>query len=107
MNHLDFESRSELDLEAVGAYKYAMHPSTNITCMTFGPSRDRLQTYSALDFGWDWSKLVIPGFELDVVSAHNAPFEYAIYNLILHRRFGWKPRWAPSLWRCTMAKAAA
>ena len=45
-------------------------------------------------------------FATAIVSAHNAPFEYAIYNLILARRYGWPARWNPSLWRCTMARAA-
>lgn len=45
-------------------------------------------------------------FSTRVVSAHNVSFEYAIYNLILHRRYGWPARWDPALWSCTMARAA-
>ncbi len=100
--HLDFETRSEVDLTEVGAWAYALHPSTQITCIGFGDSRASVKVLG----GWDGAA----PFDLinsTQLSAHNAPFEYAIWNLILHRRFGWPDRWDPKGWRCTMAKAAA
>jgi DNA polymerase len=39
--------------------------------------------------------------------AHNAHFEYAIWNYIIHKRYGWPALWAPSRWNCTMSRAAA
>lgn len=107
LQHLDFETRSELELPVVGAWKYALHPSTQITCMTFGSSKENLTTYNGLDIRFDWSKVQIPDWDKLLIMAHSADFEYAVANLILHRRHGWPERWAPSLWRCTLAKAAA
>ena len=33
--HIDFETRSELDLRKVGLHNYARHPSTDVRCMSF------------------------------------------------------------------------
>lgn len=107
--HLDFETRSAVDLKTVGAWNYALHPSTEILCMGLGsvvpgnPGQfvtvlKAAEVKTPPSASWDWSKLLI--------SAHNAAFEYAVYNLILHRRYGWPARWNPALWTCTMARAA-
>ena len=104
--HLDFEARSVLDLKKVGAWAYALHPSTEITMLGFGADASRVQVFSGLDCRFDWTKLHIPGIETSLIGAHNAIFEYACYNLILHRRHGWPARWDPKLWTCTMARAA-
>lgn len=107
--HLDFETRSEVDLTLVGAWAYALHPSTEILCMTFGSSPDRLTTIGG--FGNDWragweESLSCRDFDPQaVIVSHNVAFEYAIYNLVLHRRYGWPERWDPKLWDCTMARA--
>jgi len=101
--HLDFETRSEVDIKKVGAWAYAKHPSTEIMCMGFGANADRIQV---LGHEINWRNLKIPGLEKDLISAHSAQFEYAIYNYILHERYGWPAKWDPKLWSCTMAKAA-
>ena len=33
--HIDFETRSRVDLKKVGAWAYAMHPSTEIMCLAY------------------------------------------------------------------------
>lgn len=99
---LDFETRSELDLRVVGAWKYAMHPSTEIMCATLhilGQKprlfrREQARDLANLDLG------------MDIVSAHNAAFEFAIWHCIVHKRFGGQERSDPRLWSCTMARAA-
>lgn len=104
--HLDFETRSTVDLLKVGAWNYAMHPSTEILCMGFtmdaGALGGRIEVLSAADIQRigpiDWKDKII--------SAHNAQFEYAIYNCILYKRYGWPERWDPKLWSCTLARAA-
>ncbi len=101
--HLDFETRSEVDLTKVGAWHYALHPSTEILCMTFGPDPKSLTTVGG--FGFDWSTMADPFGPDDEIVAHNVPFEYACLNLILHRRYGWKPHWNPKNWNCTLSRA--
>ena len=116
-SHLDFESRSRVDLKKVGAWAYALHPSTQVVCLTFGVTKDNLYSIGAWRIGWDWTwvkvKHLLPPdlvVELETgtafIVAHNAAFEYACYNLILHKSFGWPARWDPKLWGCTMARAA-
>lgn len=101
--HLDFETRSAISLQECGAIKYAMHPSTEILCMGWGHSPTNVTVWDAEEarggakFG---------GFKERLIVAHNAAFEYAIYNYILHKRYGWPARWDPALWDCTMARAA-
>lgn len=98
---IDFESRSAVDIKVVGAWKYAAHPSTDVIAMAVsGNGKDvdiwRKQDLDRARFG--------PHDELQFV-AHNAHFEYAIYNLILHRRYGWPAMWEPKHWDCTLARA--
>jgi DNA polymerase len=107
VKHLDFETRSRVDLKKVGLWAYALHPSTQITCFTISDGGKVRRTYRGLERKFDWTGVTTEIGAQDMVIAHNAPFEYAIWNLIGHRRHGWPARWAPSLWRCTMARALA
>lgn len=102
--HLDFETRSCVDLKSVGAWHYTMHPSTEITCATiFDPRtkrktvfrRNEIKKLAQFNFGPD-----------DVICAHNAAFEYAVWHYIMVPRFGAPRRDSPTVWRCTMARAA-
>ena len=99
---LDFETRSVLDVNKVGAWAYAQHPSTEVVCMGVGATPESIQVLAG-----DWSRVRINHMDSGVIVAHNAHFEYAIYNYILHKRYGWPARWEPALWDCTMARAAA
>lgn len=108
--HLDFECRSRVSLPVVGAWRYAMDPSTQITAMSFGTAPGSIQTFNGLKLRFDWSPrnlgVDVSDWASRRVVAHSAPFEYAIFCLILHRRFGWPARWNPQLWGCTQARAA-
>ena len=99
--HLDFETRSEVDLRVVGAWKYAMHPSTEIMCIGYAVDNDEPKV---------WPRpFKVPAVSDDpsmMICAHNAAFEYAIYHCILHKRYGWPKRSDPKLWSCTLARAA-
>ena len=99
MKHLDFETRSKLDLKKCGAWAYAMHPSTEVLCIGWARSGGVPQVSSP-------KSVVAPLAEAEILSAHNAQFEYVIYNFILHKRYGWPARWDPKLWTCTLARAA-
>lgn len=107
--HLDFETFSEVDLREVGAYRYANDPSTEILCaaMAFDDEEpviwhclmDELET--ELECGEHIEALR----RADVlIYAHNAMFESAICQALLHKTWG---TFAPSLdrFRCTMSLA--
>jgi DNA polymerase bacteriophage-type len=101
--HLDFETRSKLDVRKVGALRYAEDPSTTILCLTFkignlkrlwksgDPAPEELLSHIRLG---------------GVIKAHNALFETAIWHYVCHKRYGW-PSVNPRQWRCVAAKAAA
>lgn len=89
---LDFETCSDLDLPKVGAWVYAQHPSTRVrvACTQHGqwfPEQPRPE----------WA------CEEAIVSAHNAFFEYCIWNFCCTRLYGFPPL---PIWRflCTMAR---
>ena len=106
---LDFETASELDLTAVGAYRYAEDPSTFVRCVAFhDPLSDSIVSFEP-------EATTAPGFGLlltlakqrDVLfRAWNAAFERVIWNRLCTRRYGW-PEIPLERWRCTMVEAAA
>lgn len=102
MIHIDFETRSELNIWEVGAWKYAAHPSTDILCMAYavddGPVKilDRDDVLLSLPMNILGRKLC----------AHNAFFEQAVWYHILHKRLNW-PLPAIGQWHDSMALANA
>lgn len=101
--HLDFETRSAVDLTKVGAWAYALHPSTEILCAGLCYFGKDVSCFDGRDLMIQFPNGLAPD---GIISAHNAAFEYAIYHCILHRRYGWPSRVDPKLWSCTMARAA-
>ncbi len=105
--HIDFETRSALDLREVGLHNYARHPTTDVWCLSWAigdaePSVLRREDFEAGVFG------PLPGAVKygTTVVAHNAPFELAIWNNIMVPRYGW-PELKPEQCDCTMAAAYA
>lgn len=103
--HIDFETRSELDLRAVGLHRYARHPSTDVWCIAIAV--DDAEPQIILPPGRGGT----PGFSFGplsdtIVKAHNAPFELEIWNEIMAPRYGW-PELRPEQTFCTMAQAYA
>jgi DNA polymerase len=103
--HIDFETRSELDLRKVGLWNYVRHPSTDVWCMAgaFGEYEPEMWTPGT---GW-----VPTGVDTYVslggrVVAHNAAFELAVWNEIMVKRYGWPPL-RPEQTYCTMAQCYA
>jgi DNA polymerase len=105
--HVDFETRSAVDLKKAGVYRYAEDPSTDIWCLCWaiddGPVQVwlpgdpvPLEFHHAVDAGEGYYEFV----------AHNAAFERNIWSRILRPRYGFP---VPHLrqWRCTMAQAMA
>ena len=98
--HIDFETRSTLELPEVGVHKYATHPSTDVWCMGWAID-DREPELWTPEYGTP--KLIAACLrDGAIVTAHNAAFELQIWNNILAPRYGW-PVLKPSQVRCSMA----
>lgn len=122
---IDFETYSECDfrfnkeknkwesiskatkpgLPAVGSYVYAEHESTQIVCLAYD-----LHDGSGVKL---WLPIMPPPFDLflriargDIIEAHNAQFEYCIWENVSHKRLGW-PRIPLGQFKCSKAKARA
>lgn len=112
MIHLDFETRSTVDIWEVGAWAYAAHPSTEILCMAYGVDGGPIKILTRDDF------LMAPNLGLpcddlyeairkgSLMSSFNSFFEQCIYANIMVKNYGF-PRVPIKQWRCVMAKALA
>lgn len=100
--HIDFETRSLIDLRRCGVFRYAEDPSTSVLCMGYA-------------FGEDEPEIWIPRespfppsirFHIEqngLIYAHNAQFERTIMRHCLKD----VPQPTLKQWRCTAAMAAA
>ena len=94
--YLDFETYSELDIKAVGSYKYLEHHSTRIVCVGY-----TWDDYSETIVAWDkdrnsFSDFIQCLYEADVLIAHNAEFDAEVVRRFL------VPDIPKEKWRCTM-----
>ena len=94
--YLDFETYSELDIKAVGSYKYLEHPSTRIVCVGY-----TWDDYSEAIVTWNsgvnpFSDFIQCLYEADVLVAHNAEFDAEVVRQFL------VPDIPKEKWRCTM-----
>ena len=116
MLHLDFETRSVLDLTKVGVYRYVKHHSTEIMCMAYAEGNGPVQIWDALSdpkcesFPWEVVEYVEDD-SANCVAAWNANFERVVWNSALSRQLGRQgydlPRIENQQWWCIMADAAA
>lgn len=106
--HLDFESFSKVDLKAVGTYRYAFDPSTEILCAGLALDREEPVVWWP---GMPDRQLALldPYFDAlenpkVLIYAHNAMMEIAMCLALLESTWGIKP---PALerFRCTMSLA--
>ena len=104
--HIDFETRSDVNLKTRGSYVYFESPLTVPLCASFkftGPHRVKR---------WLPSEPCPPMISRHAQMggrfvAHNAgSFEALLWDTILVPRYGW-PRIGLDQWRCTMATASA
>lgn len=109
--HIDFESRSRVDIWSSGAYVYASDSSTEILCLAYAIDNEPVKLIRWNDI-LNWP-LIDPFEELRELAraedtlfyAHNALFEQLIWEHKL-RAFD-LPRMPINKWRCTAAKALA
>ena len=101
--HIDFETRSLLELNKVGPSKYATHPSTNVLCCAYAVDGEPVKIWMP----GDPPPPPVHAAALDpdywIIVAHNASFEMAIMRHVVS---DW-PGIPVERFRCTMAKALA
>jgi DNA polymerase len=100
--HIDFESRSAVDLRKTGVYVYAEHPSTDLWLIRFSLGGGPIQEWRPGDRPVEFIDAG-GGFTFH---AWNANFERTLWRHILTPRYGW-PEPKLEQWRCTMASALA
>lgn len=90
--YLDFESRGFVDLPKVGVTRYATDRRTQVLCMAW--SYDKEERVRLWHRAHPWiTKSPRPGNLIErirsgePVEAHNAGFEFAIWNIVLRREF--------------------
>jgi len=99
--YLDFETKSELDLKDVGAFKYAEHPSTDVLLLAYSTSEHKVNLWepSMLKYKPLWDLVNDPETRL---YAWNATFDLLIWEHVMHRRYGW-PQLPDRIWFDVMA----
>jgi DNA polymerase len=102
--HIDFETRSTLDLKKTGVYRYAKHETTDLWCACYAFDDGPVQEWTpgGAFNQWIFEHVVKGG----IIVAHNAAFERVIWEHILHPRYGW-PLPKIEQWRCTMVQSYA
>jgi hypothetical protein len=109
--HIDFETRSVLDLKTVGLHRYARDPNTDVWCMAWAIGDDEPKIWTPDnpgDFGKAYN-FVYHGRAHDGhrIVAHNANFEIEIWNNICVPRYDFPQVDSVAMWQCTMAQAYA
>jgi len=117
--HIDFETRSTVDLKKAGLDVYAKSPTTEVLCMAWSIGEGPVKIWTPEKDGGigiedvrefnTFLGEVVHGegqWKGGLVFGHNVSFEIAIWNEIMVPRFGW-PRLKPEQCRCTMAMAYA
>ncbi|MDE2096992.1 MAG: hypothetical protein KGL39_07085 [Patescibacteria group bacterium] len=102
--HIDIETFSEEDLGRAGVYRYAEHPSTELTCLGYAFDDGEVKQWQPGEpLPADLVAHAANGGEL---RAHNAQFERVVLNGTAGARIGF-PRTQIGQWTCTAAKVAA
>lgn len=104
--HMDYETRSTVDLYREGAHKYAAHPSTEIICMGWAFDDDTPEIWVPGQKLPEAIRNLLNANEPRTIHAHNAQFERLISNTVLSRHADFEP---PDIgaWYCTAAQARA
>ena len=109
--HLDFETRSEVDIWKTGAWIYSAHSSTSGLCVAGALEKEepRLLLDRPQFLRPNIKKTILYDYARNpeiIFMAHNAFFERSIWINIMVKKHGFPP--IPlRRWRCTQAKACA
>ncbi len=102
--HLDFETRSDLDLRRLGVYQYSRGRNTDIMCAAFALNDEPTSLWRP---GGILPDRVINHIESGgLVYAHNATFEQEMTNNVATRKYNWPYLYTDQL-VCTMAMSYA
>lgn len=105
--HLDFETRSTVELPDVGVHNYATHPSTDVWCMGWAVDDTEPAIVTPTEYSAKYGPVYLDHVRTGgLVTAHNAVFEFSIWNHIMVPRYGW-PKLRIDQCRCTMAQVYA
>ena len=103
--HIDFETRSEINIKKCGAAVYAAHPTTEIMCVALAEGDNAVEGFISI-YDSRLLEILLKAFKNNTVFiAHNAFFEYHIFNGILAKKLN-LPRLRKEQWRCSAAQAA-
>ena len=101
---IDFESFSQIDLKKAGLHNYATDPSTGAHCLSYGPDPEHVRTWAEGEpFPEDIRNHIASG---GILTAWNAQFELAIWNLCCVSKYKWPPLPLSQV-RCSMVRAYA
>ena len=104
--HIDFETRSCIDLTRVGTDNYARHPTTDVWCMAYAFGAAPIDLWSPDQETHNPAGVLDHVAKGGLVYGHNVAFEWHIWNKIMAPRYGW-PALRIEQCRCTMAMAYA
>lgn len=101
--HIDFETRSVVDLKKAGVYVYAQDDTTGVWCAAYAVDDGEIKLWTPEDDSADVRHALK---HCDKIIAHNAAFERIINQHVTAKRHGW-PVPHITRWRCTMSMALA
>jgi DNA polymerase len=105
--HLDFETYCDLDLKECGMFRYSEHPSAQALILGWARDNDTPQTIDLT--APDAAEKLQAIYDIIAsgarVIAHNAQFEWVIWQNVLCRQFKVPISPKPMQWDCTAARA--
>lgn len=85
--YIDLETRSQADLPKTGAYKYAMHETTDVLCIAYALEDGEVKLWTSGVLPDDlYQYITTPSF---IFSAFNVGFERRIWTFVLAKKYGW------------------
>lgn len=102
--HIDFETRSVVDLKKAGVYVYAADKTTDVWCAAYCVDDGDIDLWTPDEPCPEYVRLAVE--HNWTIVAHNANFERIIWRELMAKRYGW-PQPKLTQWRCTMAMALA
>lgn len=106
---IDFETRSACDIRKHGSWVYSEDPTTEVLCLALKCEGQPAGVWKmgAFDPAPKFYSRAIPDLlrGADIIEAHNASFEYAIWTNVCIKKYGW-PELPLEKLRCSAAKAS-
>lgn len=104
--HIDFETRSNVDLKTATSHAYALDDSTDAWCMAYAIDDGPVLLWQLHEPFPDKIYKAVQSDPSTKFTAHNAHFELTIWNYTCVRKYNW-PKLPAHRTYCTMAMAYA